>query len=296
MSKKLLTVFTPTFNRAHTLSRVYESLERQSCRDFEWLVINDGSTDDTENLVNDFINKASFSIRYIKKGNGGLYTGYNTAYENIYTELCVCIDSDDFMPDNAVELISKTWREKGGSNYVGLVGLDFFLSGEPIDGYFPTDLKEVYLFELKSRRIHLGDCKQVMRTDLMKKVAPQIGFPGEKDFNPYYMIAKAGDELPAIVINENLCFVEYQETDSMSSNIYNQYMRSPRSFAKTRELEMGLKHTTFKHKVRSAIHYVAECKIARQSAFSHRNPCRLLTAMVYPAGLLLYIHIKRKAK
>ena len=86
---KTLTIFTPTYNRAHTLKRTYESLCRQTCNDFEWLIIDDGSTDNTKGLVNTWIADNVLSIRYIYQENGGLYTGYNTAYANITTELCV---------------------------------------------------------------------------------------------------------------------------------------------------------------------------------------------------------------
>lgn len=111
-----LTVFTPTYNRAHTLRRVYESLCTQTvCEGFEWLVIDDGSTDFTRQLVEGFISEKRIPIRYIYKENGGLHTGYNTAYANIDSELCVCIDSDDFMPDDAVELILKKWDSEGSS-------------------------------------------------------------------------------------------------------------------------------------------------------------------------------------
>lgn len=293
---ELLTVFTPTYNRVHTLPRVYESLRRQTCDDFIWLVIDDGSTDGTERLIEGFAAEAPFTIQYIKKENGGLYTGYNAAYAAIQTELNVCIDSDDFMPDDAVEIIKSTWLSRGKKEYAGIVGLDFLLDGQPISGYFPADLKEIHLFDLKTRGIHTGDSKQVMRTELMRKVSPQVGFPGEKDFNPYYMLIQAADEYPMIVVNKNLCFVEYQETDSMSHNIFRQYIRSPRSFAKTRELEMRLSRTTFRHKVKSAIHYVAECRLARQSAFSNRNRCKALTAAVYPLGIMLYSYIKLKTR
>ena len=86
---KTLTVFTPTYNRAHLLRRLYESLVTQSCQDFEWLVIDDGSTDFTRQLVESFIAEGRIPVRYIYKENGGLYTGYNVAYANIATELCV---------------------------------------------------------------------------------------------------------------------------------------------------------------------------------------------------------------
>ena len=96
-----LTVFTPTFNRAYCLHLCYESLLRQTCTDFEWLVVDDGSTDNTRALVNGWIQDGKISVRYIYKENGGMHTGYNTAYDNIDTELAVCIDSDDYMPDDA---------------------------------------------------------------------------------------------------------------------------------------------------------------------------------------------------
>ena len=149
---KTLTVFTPTYNRKHTIVRTYESLCRQSCADFDWLIIDDGSSDGTrawvESLGKKIIDSGTrfdwmgrllneednnhftiqtdkLSIEYIYKPNGGLYTGYNVAYATIQTELCVCIDSDDYMPDDAVEKILKCWHERGGEKYAGLLGLDY---------------------------------------------------------------------------------------------------------------------------------------------------------------------------
>ena len=102
----LLTVFTPTYNRAHTLHRTYESLCNQDCKDFIWLIIDDGSTDHTDDLVKSLQQKDNgFEIQYIYKENGGMHTAHNTAYENIYTELNVCIDSDDKMAPGAVRMI-----------------------------------------------------------------------------------------------------------------------------------------------------------------------------------------------
>ena len=261
---KTLTVFTPTYNRAHTLGRTYESLWKQTCKDFEWLVIDDGSTDNTKELVQEWMKEEKIPIRYIYKENGGLYTGYNTAYANIDTELNVCIDSDDFMPENAVEIIVETWHKKGSNKYAGIIGLDYYAnSGKPIGGKFPDTLKECYLVDFQIHRTRLGDVKQVMRTDLMKEVAPLTGFPGEKNFNPYYMLMQVGDKYPSLVINENLCFVEYQQTDSMSAGIFQQYVNSPHSFAKMRILAMQLERSTLRYRLRSAIHYVSRsCSIA----------------------------------
>ena len=289
---KTLTVFTPTYNRAHTLTRTYDSLCRQTCKDFEWLVIDDGSTDNTRELIQGFIDEAIIPICYIYKENGGLYTGYNTAYANIETELNVCIDSDDYMPENAVELIVRTWRERGSERYAGIIGLDFYAdTKEPIAGKFPENLTECWFLYLYIKRIHRGDSKQVMRTDLMKQVAPQIGFEGEKNFNPVYMLLQVCDERSLLVLNENLCYVEYQQADSMSAMIYRQYMDSPRSFAKLRLLEMNLKHNTFANRFRSAIHYVTNCLIAKEKSWIKNASQKILILMAAPFGTILYLYL-----
>lgn len=260
---RTLTVFTPTYNRAHTLERLYRSLCAQTCQDFDWLVIDDGSTDGTKALIQTFIDERRIPIRYIHKENGGLYTGYNVAYEVIETELNVCIDSDDAMPEDAVEIILAIWRTRGSDRYCGLLGLDVDMdTGQPIGGRFPEDMTECFFPELYARNIHRGDTKQVMRTDLMKKVAPQVGFPGEKYFNPVYMLLQVTDKYPILVVNECLCKVQYQTGDSMSRNIWRQYLDSPRSFAKMRKLEISLKRNTPFNRLRSTAHYVIESLIA----------------------------------
>lgn len=290
-----LTVFTPTYNRAHTLGRTYESLCRQTCRDFEWLIIDDGSTDGTASLVAKWIEEDKISIRYIHKENGGLYTGYNTAYANIDTELSVCIDSDDYMPDDAVEIIINHWHKYGGPQYAGITGLDFTLDGSPIGGYFPENLTEGHLIDLTIKKIHRGDTKQVMRTDLMKRFIPMTGFAGEKNFNPIYLLLQADNLLPSLILNQNLCFVEYQVKDSMSANIYRQYLNSPHSFAKMRRLEMRLNRNTLRNLIRVAIHYNSSTIIGREKDWLRTSPRKALTLLTRLPGWLLSVYIRKKA-
>lgn len=294
---KTLTIFTPTYNRAHTIVRTYQSLCNQSCNDFEWLIVDDGSTDNTAELVQKWIKEADFKIRYIYKENGGLYTGYNTAYKNIETELNVCIDSDDYMPNNAVELIINYWQKYGSDKYAGLIGLDFYHEKNiPIGGYFPEKLNEVYYLDLYTKNIHHGDIKLVFRTDLMKQVSPLIGFKGEKNFNPVSMHLLVCDKYPSLILNENLCFVEYQEFDSMSKAIYWQYRNSPNSFAKGRIIEMGLKRSSLTNKFRLAIHYISSCIFAKEKNWYSKTPCKTLTILAIPFGIILNIYIRYKTK
>ena len=292
---KILTVFTPTYNRAHTLTRLYKSLCSQSCQNFGWLVVDDGSTDSTEELVAGFAAEGRIPIRYIYQENGGLHTGYNTAYANIETELCVCIDSDDFLPDNAVELIVDKWHRDGSDRYAGVIGLDFYADSKlPIGGMFPAGLTECYLLDLYIKKIHRGDSKQVMRTELMKRVAPQTGFRGEKNFNPIYMLLEVCDDYPLLVLNENLCFVDYQPSDSMSANIYCQYADSPLSFAKLRLLEMGLKRNDLKNRYRSAVHYISSCLLAHSYKALIHPRYKMLTLSALLPGVVWYLYILSK--
>ena len=113
------------YNRGHTLPRTYASLRRQDCKDFIWLVVDDGSTDNTAELVKVWqAEETEFEIRYLYKENGGMHTAHNAAYANIDTELNVCIDSDDALAEGAVRCIVDLWEKTDRRKYAGIIGLD----------------------------------------------------------------------------------------------------------------------------------------------------------------------------
>ena len=121
------------------------------------------------------------------------------------------------------------------------------------------------------------------------------GFPGEKNFNPIYLLLQADNMLPSLILNKNLCFVEYQTGDSMSAGIYRQYTNSPHSFAKMRRLEMTLKRNTLKNLVRVAIHYNSSTIIGREKDWLQTSPRKILTLATRPLGWMLAKYIKFKA-
>ena len=291
----LLTVFTPTYNRKKTLKRTYESLVRQTSKDFLWLIIDDGSTDDTKSAVEEWQNRDNgFEIRYCYKENGGLHTGYNKAIELADTELMVCIDSDDYMPDNAVERICEVWRKKGSEKYGGIIGLDYTEDDEVIGNMLP-DTEDIDLVEVSIGKIDVhGDKKQVVRTDLFKEVAPMPVYKGEKNFNPYYLIMKVALKHKFIVMNENLCYVDYQN-DGMTANQIKQYYNSPNSFAELRQSSLSLPGAPLKLQIRQAIHFVSSCILAKRNWYEE-TPKKLLTLAVSPLGWVLSKYIRYKLK
>lgn len=296
MDKPILTVFTPAYNRADLLTRCYESMCKQTNKNFIWMIVDDGSTDNTREISESWVkNTKDFQVIYIYKENGGLHTAYNTAIANIDTELCVCIDSDDFMPDNAVGLILDFWKKNGSDKYAGIVGLDFNMDGNVIGDMLP-DIKSVNLIGLFTGKYNIvnGDRTNVVRTELYKKYAPMKVFKGEKNFNPHYMHLQISQEYDFLVLNENLRFVDYQET-GMSNSMLKQYRSSPNSFAEIRKLYLSFKDTSLKFKIKHSIHLASSCILAKKTMSSIKdNPYKLLSVIALPFGFALSLIVRCK--
>ncbi|MGL4944876.1 MAG: glycosyltransferase family A protein, partial [Fusobacteriaceae bacterium] len=207
---KILTVFTPTYNRAYILHKCYESLCRQSCKDFIWVIIDDGSSDNTKNLVQSWIEKKIIEIRYYYQENLGMHGAHNKAYEVIDTEINVCIDSDDYMTDDAVEIILDCWKKNKRDDICGIGALDIYTNGEVIGTQFPLNLKESKHFDIFKVHKVRGDKKFIYRTELVKK-NPYPIFKGEKYVGLDYKYMKLDHEYSLILINKPLCVVEYLE-------------------------------------------------------------------------------------
>ena len=165
-----LTVFTPAFNRAYCINQLYDSLLRQTNNNFTWLVVDDGSTDETKELIERWQKEKKIDIQYIYQKNQGMHGAHNTAYANIDTELNVCIDSDDFMTDNAVELMLDKWNTiEDKSNVAGVVGLDIDKKGNIIGSKIPDNVKYSTLYDIYHVHKVKGDKKLVLKTEVVKK-------------------------------------------------------------------------------------------------------------------------------
>ena len=287
-----LTIFTPAYNRAHTLPRTYESLLSQDCKDFVWLIVDDGSSDNTEELVRSWQdNDNSFEIRYIYKENGGMHTAHNTAYEHIDTELNVCIDSDDCMAKGAVGKILTKWNEVKGLGYAGLIGLDADLEGNLIGAGFPEGMTETTLMGYYAAG-GSGDKKLVYRTDVINQYPPYPVFEGERYVALAYKYRLIDQDYKLAVIDEVLCNVEYQ-ADGHSTGMWREYVRSPKGFAFWRKVCMQYPESS-KRLVVDCIHYIAESLIAGEKHFLRESPRKMLTIVMLPFGWMLKNYIWRK--
>lgn len=310
----LLAIFTPAYNRAHTIGRTYESLCRQTCHDFEWLIVDDGSSDNTRELVRSWFTDATLQetvselkgyskdapwlhIHYIYQQNQGMHGAHNTAYDHLSNELNTCIDSDDYILDNTVEKIVLFWQSQSAEDrrkYAGIIGLDIDdkhkeIIGLPFpEGLISTTLSGYYQNGGK------GDKKLVYRTDIIKQTPKYPIFSGENyvGLNYKYLIIDQNYEL--LVLNEPLIIVDYQ-VDGSSSSMYRQYWKNPKGWSFYRKFEMT--HSlSKKRRFQVCIHYVSSSIICKNRNFIAESPCKLLTIWAIPFGYLLYWKIKRSVK
>ncbi|EJR42452.1 glycosyltransferase family 2 protein [Bacillus mycoides] len=289
-----LTIFTPTYNRAYCLTNCYESLKRQTCKNFIWLIIDDGSSDNTKELVDSWIAEKYIKIMYHWQQNQGMHSAHNTAYGLIETELNVCIDSDDYMPDDAVEKIISFWNSYGSDEVSGIIGLDLYIDGQIIGSELPENLKYSTLFNLYNKHGVTGDKKLVYRTELTKKYPYPI-FKNEKYVGLAYKYYMLDQQYEMLLMNEPLCYVEYMP-DGSSMNMLNQYRKNPRGFAFYRKELMKLPFTNRVFKYRQAVHYVSSSFIAKNKRFMQESPCKGLTICALPLGVILYSYITMKTR
>lgn len=288
----LLTVFTPAYNRAHTLSRTYKSLLDQDCKDFIWMIIDDGSTDHTKELVREWQEKDNgFEIHYIYKENGGMHTAHNTAYEHIKTELNMCIDSDDCVAKGAIRKILDKWEMIKNDNYAGIIGLDADLNGNVIGKGFPSEMQETTLCGYYAIG-GTGDKKLVYRTEVINKYPPYPVFEGEKYVALAYKYRLIDQDYKLAVLNEVLCNVEYQE-DGSTATMWKQYVKNPKGFAFWRKICMQYPTSRKRHWI-DCIHYVSENIIAGDKHYIKNSPNRIMTLIVIPFGIALSVYTKKK--
>jgi len=285
-----LTVFTTTYNRAYCLSQLYESLLRQTCKDFVWLVVDDGSTDATKEIIDSWIAESKITIQYIFKKNEGMHSGHNVAINNITTELNMCIDSDDYLPDDALKKIIDFWNNNKKESWAGLIGLDAFKDGKIVGTSFPENLKECKYSLLKSKYKVTGDKKFVYKTDIIKKYPEYPIFEGEKFVPLGYKYLLIDQDYDLGVVHDVLCIVEYMP-DGSSKNIIKQYLKNPKGFAHERKMRMQYA-PSFKERFTNAMHYVSSSILMKNYNFFSESPRKFLTLIAIPFGILLNVYIR----
>lgn len=224
----LVTVLTPTYNRASLLPRLYESLCCQTSKDFEWVIVDDGSADNTEDIVKGFASPCqSFSIKYYRKENGGKHTAVNLGVAKAQGELLFIADSDDKLPPDSIATVAGEWLSvKGNKKIGGITGLDVNMrDGTLIGSGLPEECVDCNAIDIRYAYRVSGDLKEVFRTSVLREFTfPEI--QGERFCPEQLNWFRIAQKYYLHYINKPIYLVEY-ESDGLTAGITKARMQSP---------------------------------------------------------------------
>ncbi len=271
----LLTVFTPTYNRAATLPRLYESLTRQSCTDFEWLIVDDGSSDTTRVLIDEWAREGRVNIRYVYKDNGGKPSAHNLGTREARGDLFICVDSDDYLADSAVQTVTEAWGCANGGE-VGILAYKMLSDGRSVTEIRDTEVTSFTLKDGYDRYGLTGDTALVFKTEALR----QFEFPtfaGEKFIPEGYLYDKIDTLGKLLVVREKIYVCEYLG-DGYTANMKRVLYKNPQGYFAYIENRLRIDRTV-KHRFLDSVRYMA-------MAIAHRRP-RKVRGAVYPFFALL---------
>src|SRR5699024_4277100 len=205
----MISICTPTYNREHTIPQVFNSLLSQTEKEFEWIVIDDGSIDGTKELIEKYKYMADFNIQYRYQTNQGKHMALNLGQEIANFDLFLCLDSDDWLVKDAVHTILMDYDKyiKNNISLAGMIYLDKFKNGEILGDSLPN-LDEINWLDLIYEHKSKGDKCYVFKTDILRKY-PFPNFSNNKHMPPTYQFYLISENFNMFTINKALKVVEY---------------------------------------------------------------------------------------
>lgn len=167
-----LTVIIPAYNAGMTIERSLISLEKQTIKNFNCVIVNDGSTDDTKMKIDSMLSKLSFNVQVINKENGGVVSARYTALQFVDTEFVLCLDADDEIPSNTIERYNYIWKNLSAQEkniYIGICGLSYdYVNHVICGGKFPENINDVSIKKYMKYRFK-GERESFTKTEYLLK-------------------------------------------------------------------------------------------------------------------------------
>lgn len=287
-----LTIFTPTYNRAKLLPRLYQSLISQTNKNFVWLIVDDGSNDNTKEVVDQFIKENLVKIKYHYQNNAGKMQAHNTGVDNCDTELFFCVDSDDYIPNNAVEIIldsTNNLPENVGAIVAKKAGIDGSSMGD-----FDNVLLEKKVCKFKDiLKIQMRDTSLIFRTKVLKEY-PFPKFEGEKFISENYVYLSIDEKWDYMILNKTLTYCE-QGVDGITNRIKQTIVNNPKSACLYYNLRLKLADS-FKEKIKYAIAYNAFSLLTKNKKIIKNSSNKFLSFITFPLGLIVYYRRRKYVK
>ena len=287
----MITILTPTFNRAHLLPRLFESLTHQTDFDFEWLVIDDGSTDGTSDLFagKTFLS-APFPIRYYRQENGGKHRALNTGVKQAKGDFIFIADSDDWLLPQSVAIVGQHTSAIADDNiFAGVAGLDVFDDERIVGTGLPQDIIDCNAMDIRYRYHVDGDLKEVFKTTVLQ----EFPFPEIQDekFCPEQLVwFRIAQKYKLRYFNTPIYVAEYQP-NGITASIIRVRMLAPQATCMM-YAEMLAYKIPFKEKIKAAINFwrFKACAPSRVMITTLKGGWR----WCYLMGMLLHWRDKRQ--
>lgn len=285
MSTKSITVFTPTYNRAGLLKRCYQSLTGQTVRDFVWLIVDDGSTDETAALVHAWISENRIEIRYVYQANAGKYRAHNAGVALCDTELFFCMDSDDYLRSDAVETVVDLWETiRSDRRLAGIVALRGYDLQHVNGTWMPEGIHRSSLFDLYEKYGFKGDTALIFRTEVLRKHMFPV-YEDEKFLTEAYIYDQIDQVYQLHLFNRIIYLGDYLP-DGLSHRLAAIEKGSPRGqkaflYSRVRMYKNPV------HRYRARCLYVKWCLTTRQELDPETVGERLLDILTLPGVLYM---------
>ena len=282
----MITIFTPTYNRGYILKRLYNSLKKQSNKNFEWIIVDDGSTDNTTEIVDNWMKENIINIKYYKQENQGKMIAHNLGVEKAKGELFVCVDSDDWLNKDAVSIVLDYWHKNNQNGIIGIVCPRVDKNNNFI-GRFPTKkLIKSTLIDLYGKYGLKGDTMLIYKTSIIKKYSfPKI--EDEKFIPETYLYDKLDQEGELLLLNEKLYNVEYLQ-DGYSKNIKKIIKKNPKGYCLYAKNRIVLAKTV-KQKYKAAAQYILCNWIDNKKVKIRDEKNKIIIFFAIPAAYIIYL-------
>ncbi len=292
----MLTILTPTYNRSDLLEKAYHSLLKQTNKNFEWFVVDDGSTDDTEKVMKQYQKENKIKIQYVYQENGGKHTALNEGIKRIKTDYILILDSDDQLTEDCVEFVYHKWKQYDSNKKIGCLSfLKVFPNHEVIGKKYEEQEIQSNHIDFRYNRNLLGDMCEVFRTSVLKQY-PFPVFSGERFLSEAIIWNKIALEYDTVYINHPIYIAEYLE-GGLSQNSLKLRYNNPVGALENAKVFMN---SRFKISIRfkNAILYDGFSLIAKRKVgeIISKSDHKFLSIFWFPGGVALYLWLTNKYK
>lgn len=282
-----ITVITPSYNRAHTLPQCYKSLQEQTSSDFVWLIVDDGSVDDTEKIVSEWVKTTNrFHIQYVKKDNGGKASALNMAFDLVKTPYVCILDSDDYLYSTAIEsFLEEKRRADSDVRCCGIMAFRSHENGSIMGGRsIPTETGQITMIDILNGKFRT-ELFCFYKVDVLNNLRFP-SFPNEKFVSPQWLDFELSRKYYFVPSDKQYCVCVYI-ADGLTRNKRKVIFKNPhgytavkrQSFEFSKSLQLSVKH---------GIMYDCGCIIGKDKNWLKNSPKKLLSILLMPLAYFVY--------